>query len=444
MRKVVALHPSLASPDLRSLVDSADLQRIQDEMAAETGLAIIMVDSVGTPVTNGSQFSGFCQLLRRDPRIRKLCMSCDAHGGLQAAIEGRPIVYKCHAGLVDFSIPILVGDSYIGAILAGQVLNSREQQAEAMGELNRQLQVAGDDAEKLMQQINVVHVDRLYQVADQLIQLTNQALGVSPGTVHTRFGAHLGAARQTASTDHGTGEPQLFEVDGLPALNHIATPQPKPLIDQDEMLRNLMERNISGNLDMLSRFLDDVLPHWSMKIKPSQLTGFEDAIIGLARTDGPMVAGEISRMVTSNRARRHGAINRYECQVYCERLLVKMHNLMEPDLADQDRSVATLINEIEKDPTSFLTVGKAAEYLNWSESHFSRRFKDETGLSFIQFVKDKRLEKAKLMLVHTTRPVSRIANQLGFRPENYFSRVFKKQTGMTPGEYRDKYTEEVA
>ena len=149
-------------------------------------------------------------------------------------------------------------------------------------------------------------------------------------------------------------------------------------------------------------------------------------------------------MVTSNRARRHGAINRYECQVYCERLLVKMHNLMEPDLADQDRSVATLINEIEKDPTSFLTVGKAAEYLNWSESHFSRRFKDETGLSFIQFVKDKRLEKAKLMLVHTTRPVSRIANQLGFRPENYFSRVFKKQTGMTPGEYRDKYTEEVA
>ena len=48
------------------------------------------------------------------------------------------------------------------------------------------------------------------------------------------------------------------------------------------------------------------------------------------------------------------------------------------------------------------------------------------------------------MLVHTTKPVSRIANQLGFRPENYFSRVFKKQVGMTPGEYRDKFTEEVA
>ena len=272
MRKVVALHPSLASPDLRSLVDSADLQRIQDEMAAETGLAIIMVDSVGTPVTNGSQFSGFCQLLRRDPRIRKLCMSCDAHGGLQAAIEGRPIVYKCHAGLVDFSIPILVGDSYIGAILAGQVLNSREQEAEAMGELNRQLQVAGDDAEKLMQQINVVHVDRLYQVADQLIQLTNQALGVSPGTVHTRFGAHLGAARQTASTDHGTGEPQLFEVDGLPALNHIATPQPKPLIDQDEMLRNLMERPRHRQTPDMIIVVVDLLPTANLRPPGSKIS----------------------------------------------------------------------------------------------------------------------------------------------------------------------------
>ena len=444
MRNVVALHPGAASPDLRSLVDSADLQRIQDEMAAETGLGIIMVDSVGTPVTTGSQFSGFCQLLRRDPRIARLCMSCDAHGGLQAAIEGRPVVYKCHAGLIDFSIPILVGDSYIGAILAGQVLNSREQQAEAMAELDRQLRVTGEDAERIMQDINVVHVDRLYKVADQLIQLTNKALGVSPDTVHTNFGAHLGAARHTVPLEATPSSPQLFEVDQLNALNPLPAPKQRQPLDLEEITRNLMARNISGNLEILTRFLDEVLPHWSMKIKPAQLAEFEDALITIARGDGPMVGGEISRMVTTNRARRQGAVNRYECQVYCERLLVRLHNLMEPDLADQERTIATLINEIDKDPTSFLTVGKAAAYLNWSESHFSRRFKDETGVSFIQFVKDKRLERAKLMLVHTTKPVSRIANQLGFRPENYFSRVFKKQVGMTPGEYRDKFTEEVA
>ena len=115
---------------------------------------------------------------------------------------------------------------------------------------------------------------------------------------------------------------------------------------------------------------------------------------------------------------------------------------MEPTLKVQERTVNTLLNEIEKDPTAFLTVEDGAEYLNCSHSHFSRIFRNHTGSTFIQYVTAKRLEKAKMILAHTDKPISRIASALKFQPENYFSRVFKKHVGVTPGEYRQQYSEE--
>ena len=77
-------------PNLRDLVDLARLQEIQDTFAHETGIAMITVDSSGTPVTQESQFSALCQFLRRDPKVRQLCYNCDAHGGFYLGSIGGP------------------------------------------------------------------------------------------------------------------------------------------------------------------------------------------------------------------------------------------------------------------------------------------------------------------------------------------------------------------
>ncbi|MGB4891959.1 MAG: PocR ligand-binding domain-containing protein, partial [Propionicimonas sp.] len=83
---------------ITNLVDLDQLQRVQDQFSEATDLAIIAVDYRGNPVTQSHGFTPFCALMRMDPARRRLCHSCDAHGGLQAAIEGRPHIYRCHAG----------------------------------------------------------------------------------------------------------------------------------------------------------------------------------------------------------------------------------------------------------------------------------------------------------------------------------------------------------
>lgn len=59
-----------------------------------------------------------------------MCEQCDAHGGLHAAITGQPYIYRCHADLVDFAVPLIVNGSYMGAVLGGQVRLQEESERE--------------------------------------------------------------------------------------------------------------------------------------------------------------------------------------------------------------------------------------------------------------------------------------------------------------------------
>lgn len=63
-------------------------------------------------------------------------------------------------------------------------------------------------------------------------------------------------------------------------------------------------------------------------------------------------------------------------------------------------------------------------------------FKKETGRSIIDYVIEKRIDEAKRYLLEGTLPLAAIAEALGFRDYNYFSRVFKKRCGYTPSAYR--------
>jgi LytS/YehU family sensor histidine kinase len=107
--------------NIKDFIDVKVLQDIQDQFSKATGLASITVDQKGKPITSRSNFSTFCAMVRSDESLRSKCYQCDAHGGLQAAITGEPYFYKCHAGNVDFAVPITVQDTYLGAVLVGQV-----------------------------------------------------------------------------------------------------------------------------------------------------------------------------------------------------------------------------------------------------------------------------------------------------------------------------------
>ncbi|CAM4363890.1 two-component system response regulator YesN [Paenibacillus endophyticus] len=84
-----------------------------------------------------------------------------------------------------------------------------------------------------------------------------------------------------------------------------------------------------------------------------------------------------------------------------------------------------------------LGMDEVSEYVDLSTSHFCTLFKQVSGYTFLEYLTQQRMEKAKYILRHTDVKVYQVAPLVGYHDPRYFTQVFKKITGQTPSEYRD-------
>ena len=82
----------------------------------------------------------------------------------------------------------------------------------------------------------------------------------------------------------------------------------------------------------------------------------------------------------------------------------------------------------------------AAASMGMSPFYFSRQVKAATGKTFLEFVTDYRIQRAKQRLLSTELPISDIGRAVGYPDSNYFTQVFKRTVGCTPSAYRSSKT----
>ena len=85
-----------------------------------TKIAAIFVNNRGKVLSQEYNFSPFCKVVRRNPAYAKRCNQCDLYGGLDATKELSSCPYRCHMGLIDFSVPVMKEGAILGFIMAGQ------------------------------------------------------------------------------------------------------------------------------------------------------------------------------------------------------------------------------------------------------------------------------------------------------------------------------------
>jgi len=111
-----------------------------------------------------------------------------------------------------------------------------------------------------------------------------------------------------------------------------------------------------------------------------------------------------------------------------------LENRKKIDYLKLENAIEYAIRNIDKN----ITVAEVASSIGFSESKFSHLFTEKYCVSFSKYLMKLRIDEAKKLLRTTSNSITEIAINLGFYDQSHFSKIFKKFTGYTPNEFREK------
>lgn len=154
---------------MKDFVDVKKLQAIQDQFSDATGLAAIAVDSDGSYITKGSNFTDFCMKYTRgcEEGLRR-CVKCDNE------CTG---TYFCHAGLMDFASDIIINGERVGAIIGGQVL-PHEPDEEGFRKIARELGIDERAYLEALKKVPIRSEKRIRAAAEMLGNVFNELVNL--------------------------------------------------------------------------------------------------------------------------------------------------------------------------------------------------------------------------------------------------------------------------
>lgn len=158
---------------LTDVINLDFLQKFQDDFAKGVGVASVTVDPAGTPITNPSMYTRFCRDYTHSTECGdKRCAESHRKGGEEAVRSGKPVVYECHAGLIDFAAPIIVEGKLLGTILGGQVLTSTPEE-EKYRKIANEIGVNANEYVDAAKEVRLLSRESIESAANVLFTVAN-------------------------------------------------------------------------------------------------------------------------------------------------------------------------------------------------------------------------------------------------------------------------------
>ncbi len=212
---------------------------------------------------------------------------------------------------------------------------------------------------------------------------------------------------------------------------------PYPLDKEEQLLSKVRE----GNLKDSSALLNDLLGYVFLSTG-SDLPTIKYRSIELCSllSRAAIANGAASNQIFSLNNHFMQSIESYRttdeiCYAMTE-ILTAFLECMFPPARENSRMIRDAMNYISTNFASPLTLQDVADELHLNPSYFSRVFKQSFGFTFKEYLTHVRIEEAKRLLGNTDYSLLDIAVAVGFDNQSYFTSVFKKYTGVTPGQYR--------
>ncbi|GGG07675.1 hypothetical protein GCM10010912_60410 [Paenibacillus albidus] len=207
---------------------------------------------------------------------------------------------------------------------------------------------------------------------------------------------------------------------------------------------------ISGSAEVMSAAAQNWIDELSRSgvVTPEMLNTWKsDVLLFRSRLVREVLGREaeeiVARLEQDDRLHPAPYANGYSFSLFAWRdwsfaLMLRLSQTLTAQTGKERHSMNEIVKYIEQNYPSDLSLQEVAGKFYVSREYVSRRFKHEYGINFSDYIVNIRIEKAKLLLENPHYKLSQIAEMVGFHDVKYFSKVFKKQTGSTPKDYRNQ------
>lgn len=178
----------------------------------------------------------------------------------------------------------------------------------------------------------------------------------------------------------------------------------------------------------------DALLHSSM-IRYSRLTVGQTWADRIFHDESGKIGALLSEMVDEYENKQLGSNEIFRCHLK-EILILTLRMLVQPAKAYSDSIINEVISFVNKHYQEPLTLQTFCDQTHYNLSYISRRFKQETGMTFREYVQKIRIEKSCELLAGSDMTVSEISRAVGYDDIQFFHSVFKRLLHMTPKEYQ--------
>lgn len=393
---------------------------------AVTRLNIALIDEKGRELLQYGEKFPYCKEFARHNKSGRNCAQEHVRAGEMARDFGEAYVFCCHSGMNHIVYPVMIKGKQFGSVVAGPFL-MEEPDAPLITELNNEKAISAEALVRLMDYsagIPVIEPDLVNQISVVFNYLMRSILVESRQVIAANKGRLLQQSRINESI-------QLYKNSGF----HEAKMYPVEL--ENELISCIKVNNTERARELLNELLGHILLYEGhdtgrIKIRIIELCSLLSRASINRGADVNRVLEMNQRLITSLAASQ----NIYDiCYTFQDNIEIFTDNLfLTPER--NSRIVKNAVEYIARHFSEDISLASVADTLHVNTSYLSTLFRQVTGMTFKEYLNRVRIEEAARLLSNTDYPVMEIAIACGYKDQSYFTKVFKKLTGLTPRQYR--------
>lgn len=412
---------------LYSMIDKKMLDEMMAAFHACTSLAIEIIDDTGNTIIRKGDICSFCTTIKKYMSKNDTCSQQHLTASRRSVDFGGSYIFSCHAGLNHITYPLLIKGQYFGAVLVGPFLMTAPDSM-----------LIQDIASRYTIPLNILlelydHSTDIPVILPSLITQISRLLSFLFDALITDSSLQFITNRSKLLQQSQINESiQMYKNSGETIKDKY------PIAKEHELLLKVREGNETAAKGILNDLIgyvlfssgNDINLIKSRSIELSSLLS-RTAIEGGATPDIILPINDkfLSRLTQVN-----------DMETLCldlQEILVAFTNSVFKELPyNNNELLKKAYAYISQNYSKQITLSDVAEYVHLNPTYLSTTFKKTSGYSFKYYLNSVRIEESKRLLSNTDYSILDIAIACGFQDQSYFTKTFKKFTGLTPGQFR--------